>query len=148
MRRIARSAAWLTVGILLAASDARGQAIVLTDADPEFDIYGRIYSLMQLGLRDAGYEVHWLPEQVPAGENALELIFQVIDTDNGYDATFVLSALYHDEDLGILRDRPTILYQFHGFENLAAIADAALEDFLDRLEEEKALAEEEAGDGG
>jgi len=142
--RIVRCAVVLLVGLALATGDARGQMIILTDADPEFDIYGRVYSLVQLGLREAGYEVHWLVDQVPEGEQGRELIFQVIDTEKGYDATFVLSEFVNDEELGIVRGPPIILYQFHAFDTLDDIAEEALRDFLSRLEEEKALADEEA----
>ena len=142
MRGISRCAMWVAAGLLLTAADVGGQTIILSDPDRESDIFGHVHRQLRLGLLDAGYEVHWLPNRVPEGEDGLELIFQVIETDNGYDATFVLSSLYHDEELGVLRDQPTILYQFHGFETLDAIAEAALSDFLERLEEEKAMAGE------
>lgn len=147
MRQMALSAIAVCVGFAVTVPAAGGQTIIISDSDPTVDVRidNTIYGHMKRGLVQAGYDVHWLPELVPEEEEGRELIFQVVDTDQGYDATFILSDLYHDPELGIVRGRPMILYQFHGYADYRDIAEDALTDFLERLEEEKALAEEEPG---
>ena len=135
----------VAVGFALMASPAPAQMIILSSSDdgPEVAQDNIVFGLMRDSLVAAGYRVHWIADRLPEGEEGPELVFQVVDTDQGFDATFVLSDLYHDPDAGMIRSRPMILYQFHAYDDVRDIGDDAAADFLQRLEEEKALAEAE-----
>jgi hypothetical protein len=140
-----RFAVAAAIGLALSATSAPAQMIILSESDVGSNVTqdNLIYYHMRAGLVEAGYQVHWLIERLPEAEEGREVIYQVIETDHGFDATFVLADLYNDPEVGLIRDRPMILYQFHAYHSVQEIAEEALEDFLVRLEEEKALAEAE-----
>jgi len=139
----------LTIMLVLAASPVPAQMVILSksDIDSEVGHDDLVRALMRQSLIDAGYEADWRLEELREGEEGLELIFQVIETDQGFDATFVLTELYHDPEIGLLRGRPVILYQSHAYRSVHEIAEVATEDFIQRLDDEKLLAEEDPEEG-